>query len=77
MRIFYKTFVELKFNKYINNTKQFICVRIETVSATGNTIQESENAALECATSLMSSDPTIKISYQLKTIQVKSNLIFQ
>ena len=76
MPIFYKTFVELKFNKYMNNTKQFTCVRSETVTATGSTIKESENAALECATNLMSSDPTIKISYQLKTIQVKSNLIF-
>lgn len=73
MRIFYKTFVELRFNKYINNTKQFNCIRTETVSASGDTIQKAETAALEYATTLMTNDPTIKISYDLKTIQIKSN----
>ena len=77
MRIFYKTFVELKFNKYINNTKQFTCVRSETLTTTGGTIKDSENAALELATALMTNDPTIKVSYELKTIQVKSNRFFQ
>jgi hypothetical protein len=72
MRIFYKTFVKIKFNKYTNKTKQLICVRSETLSSSGNTIQDSENAALEYATTLMTNDPTIKISYELKTIKIKS-----
>jgi hypothetical protein len=75
MSYYYKTIIYLKFNKQLNNTGEIKCTRTENVTATGNTIAESENAALLQA-ALFTCDSTEKITYELQTIKIKSTRIF-
>jgi hypothetical protein len=76
MPYYYKTTIYLKFNKQLNNTGKITCTRTENVTATGQTIADSENAALLQAAFFTSSDTNEKITYELQTIKIKSSRIF-
>ena len=75
MSYYYKTIIYLKFNKEINNSGEITCARTENITATGNTIAESENNALLQA-ALFTCNSTEKIIYELQTIKIKSTRIF-
>jgi len=76
MPIFYKTTVVLKFNKYVNSEGLIENTRTETVTATGSTMQDSENSALKEATKLITNKPDEKVVFELQTIKIKSKRIF-
>lgn len=76
MPIYYKTTVTLKFNKHLTNKGTVVCTRTETVTATGNTIEEAENAALLKSAFYITTDPNEKIIFELQTIRIKSSRIF-
>jgi len=75
MPIYYKTTVLLKFNKHLTNTGRVGYTRTETISATGKTIAEAENAALLEAT-LFTFNSNEKVEYILQTMKIKSSRIF-
>jgi len=76
MPIFYKTTIHLKFNKQLNNQGVVLCTRTETVTATGNSEADAENAALLQAALFVTNDPNEKITYELQTVKIKSKRIF-
>jgi hypothetical protein len=76
MNYYYKTTIFLKFNQHLTNSGNFHYTRQETVTATGKTINDSENAALLEAAMFTTNNPNDKIIYELQTIKIKSNHVF-
>ena len=76
MPIFYKTIINLKFNKQLNNQGIVLCTRTETVTATGNTARDAEQAALLQAALFVTNEPNEKINYELQTLKIKSKRFF-
>jgi hypothetical protein len=75
MPIYYKTTVFLKFSKQLTNKGEVIYTRTETVTATGKTITDSENAALIEA-AILSCNSKERVEYVLQTMKIKSTRIF-
>jgi len=76
MPIYYKTIVNIKFNKFINLDGELVSERTESVTATGNTVEESKNAALSQAALILTNDKKEKAVFELKTLKIKSKRIF-
>ena len=76
MPIYYKTILNVKFNKFINIEGKLVSERTESVTATGNTVEESENAALSQAALLLTNDKKEKAVFELKTLKIQSKKIF-
>jgi hypothetical protein len=65
----------LKFNKCVNG-EVIQNTRTESVTATGDTIKDSENSAFKEATKLITNKPDEKIVFELQTIKIKYELFF-
>ena len=73
MPFFYRTTIIINFKKYkiINNTYVIESIRNETVNATGKTIKDSENSAMEEAVLLITNKPDEKIAFEIQTNKIK------